>query len=492
MKQLNLPKRQVALVQVLVSLLLIILTLIMSLTPILTIDLSDNEFINAVEDSMGAISENVDGVDEIEIPDKIDITMPKLLKADMILVKLIKVMINSAKETNTLSTSELEKIEKEQDALQEMIESKEGKEALVSLVAALGQVIDFSELGEEKTEEEKEEKSSLGDTIMLLIRVIALLFILIFITIIPVIVGIAALVNLIRVLKNLKSPQNVCSKVSGVTITYLSFVVLFAIVLTLFDGMEFGSGLSAILVFSLINIVVNVAATRLRSYESADFRFVNVTQGTALLGGIGAIIFLVNLLKINVLNGFFGAFGSYLEEVSNETDVINLEITAYNMLADENISSFKASTSYIIDLVIIAVFAIMALSIAMSAISVCVARIGLATSDSKKRESGYVSVGIGAIITSILPFALGMLKSAKHFELEDIVDGRAIINETVDGAIYNISSETKSAAIAMLIGAILILAAGIIDSILKKKLCPEITEERAALILHGKAPENNE
>ena len=152
MKQLNLPKRQVALVQVLVSLLLIILTLIMSLTPILTIDLSDSEFINAVEDSMGAISENVDGVDEIEIPDKIDITMPKLLKADMILVKLIKVMINSAKETNTLSTSELEKIEKEQDALQEMIESKEGKEALVSLVAALGQVIDFSELGEEKTE----------------------------------------------------------------------------------------------------------------------------------------------------------------------------------------------------------------------------------------------------------------------------------------------------------------------------------------------------
>ena len=481
MKQLNLPRKQISLVQALVSLALIVLTLIFSFTSILTINLSDSTLRQNVQTSLDSMSKDVEGFDSIKIPEKLDVTMPKLIKADVLMFKIIKVSINTAKEmTSTVSQQEQDKINQAKEDLKKAIEDPEGQEAILTVFAALGQAVDFSNNEDEKSE------SGVGEIIMMVIQFIAMFYILIFITVFPIAVGITAIICLIRVLTHLANPEEVSGKVAGKMISYLSTAVTFALALTLFNGMEFGTGLTLIMVLALVSVVLNVVATRLRSYAPRDFRYVNVAQGTAAVAGVGAIVFFVNLLNVNVLRSFFNAFGDYMEKLSNQTTDINNTIKAYNMFSNETVAEFSASTGYVADLLIIAVFGIMALAITGSLIVSCAAQLGL-TVGKKGQRANFVSSGISAIICTILPFIVSMLKNQKYYTV-NTDSGKLIINEEAAGAIYSIPSETKSALIGMLIGAILVLAAGIATSVLKKKYCSDLPEEWELLILSGKAP----
>ena len=216
MTQLNLPRKRVALAQVLISLLLIVLTLILSFTAVLSIDISDSELRKSVQATVDSLSENVDGLDSIEIPEKIDVTMPKLVKADMIFFKLINVATKSVKSLNgTATQQERADLEKAADELEKMVMSEDGQEALLTVVAAVGQVVDLSGSKDVDAEDDSNQKSTVGEIILMIIRIIAMIYILIFITIFPITVGITALVSIIRVLTHLKNPEEVCGKVSG-------------------------------------------------------------------------------------------------------------------------------------------------------------------------------------------------------------------------------------------------------------------------------------
>ena len=481
MKQLNLPRKQIALLQALVSLALIVLTLIFSFTSILTINLSDSTLCQNVQASLDTMSKDVEGFNAVKIPEKLDITMPKLIKADLIMFKIIKVSINTAKEmAGTMTQQEQEKINQAKEDLQKAIEDPEGQEAILTVFAALGQVANLSGEDSEKAE------TGIGNIILSLIRFFAMFYILLFITFFPVLVGITALINLIRVLTHLANPEEVSGKVAGRMISYLSTAVTFALALTLFNGMEFGTGLTLIMVLALVSVVLNVVATRLRSYTARDFRYVNVAQGTAAVAGVGAIVFFVNLLNVNVLRTFFNAFGDYMKKLVDQTESINAAISDYNMFSQNKVAQFSAGAGYIADLLIIAVFGMLALVNTGSIIVSCATQLGL-TVGKKGKKADFISSGIVAIICMILPFIAGMLKNQKSYSL-NMDSGKPVINEEVVGAIYVIPDETKSALIGMLIGAILILAAGIAGSVLKKKYCSDLPEELEILILSGKAP----
>ena len=207
MTQLNLPRKRVALAQVLISLLLIVLTLILSFTAVLSIDISDSELRKSVQATVDSLSENVDGLDSIEIPEKIDVTMPKLVKADMIFFKLINVATKNVKSLNgTATQQERAELEKAADELEKMVMSEDGQEALLTVVAAVGQVVDLSGSKDVDAEDDSNQKSTVGEIILLVIRIIAMIYILIFITFFPVTVCITALVSIIWVLTHLKNP----------------------------------------------------------------------------------------------------------------------------------------------------------------------------------------------------------------------------------------------------------------------------------------------
>lgn len=483
MKQLNLPRKQIALVQALVSLALLVLTLVFSFTSIMSIDLSDSDFRKSVQASLDSMSKDVEGLDSIEFPEKLDVSMPKLIKADILMFKIIKVSINAAKEaTSTLSKQDQEKIDQAKEDLQKAMEDPKGQEAILTVFAALGQAVDLSGNENEKSE------SGAGEIIMNVIRVIAMCYILIFITVFPIVVAITTLITLIKVLSHLGNPEEVSGKTAGKVISYLATVVTFALALTLFNGMGFGTGLTMIMVLALLSVLVNVVASRLRSYSDRDFRYINVAQGTAAVAGVGAIVFFVNLLNVNVLRTFFNSFGDYMEKLGKQVESINASIDMYNQFvpASQRVSNFSASAGWVADLLIIAVFGITALAMTGSLIVSCAAQLGLTVS--KKTQKGtFIFSGVSAIICTALPFIVSMLKNQKYYSM-DMSGSKIVINEEIEGAIYSIPAETKSALIGMLIGAIIILAAGIASSVLKKKFCADLPEEWEMLILNGKAP----
>lgn len=551
MKQLNLPRKKIALLQALVSLALIVLTLIFSFTPILSIDISDSALRETVQSSLDSMSGNVEGFSAVKIPEKLDVTMPKLVKADILMFKVIKVSTSVIKaETSTLSKQDLEKINQAVEDLEEALKDPEGQEAILTVFAAFGQVVDFFDnKSDTKTDTEpsttinpdtetdddiddalnnmlngminydddtanesdsdttyktdsgtKEEtektKSTTGEIIMMVIRITAMCYILLFITFFPIVVGIAAFISLIRVLSHLNNPEEVSGKIAGKMISYLSTVVTFALALTLFTGLEFGTGLTMIMILALVSILFNVVATRLRSYSPRDLRYVNIAQGTAAGAGIGAIVFFVNLLNVDILRTFFNSFGAYTEKLSQQTAVINAAIRGYNynVSTSNQIAEFSANAGYVADVLIISVFGILALALTGSIIVSCAAQLGLTSGAGKRgRKTSFVYSGISAIICTILPFVVSNLKNQRYYTYTDDFDfssgtWKLVIDEEVAGAIYTMPAETKSALIGMLIGAIIILAAGIVGTVLKKKYCSDLPEEWEILILNGKAP----
>lgn len=538
MKQLQMPPKKVALVHSLVSFALLVLILVFSFTPILVIDVGNEDMRQTVQKGLDSMAETIDGVEAVKIPEQIGVTMPKLLKTDALLIKVGSVLIDGVKSvTSELSEEERQKAEKKVEELEELIKSEDGQESLVLLWAILGQIVDlgdenladpdeddlndaendlsqdFSEdfagsifdalgddedgLGDENeagtsaSDEDKadgEKKSTLGTVILTVIRVFVLLYILGYITILPIVIAITVLVQLVRLLKHLKNPEETVGKIAMAPLGYLGTAIAFMLTLTIFNGMEFGAGLNGIVILSLIGVVANIVASRMRAYAAEDLCYVNLIQGSTLLGAIGGAVFFVGALSAKVFVNFCNAFGAYVTELVTQVTSINMEIKSYNayVTAAYKVSELSAGAGYLIDLFLIALFAILTLSISCSVITNCASRIGLSVTK-KKGNRGFISLGVMAIICSVLPLVTENLQNAVSYEAE-MINGKLTVTSTVKGAIYHLSDDSKSAVTTMLVGGILMLAVGIATKILTKKLCVGVTGERAQSILRGAAP----
>ena len=129
MKQLQMPPKKVALAHSLVSFALLVLILVFSFTPILVIDVGNEDMRKVVQNGLDSMSETVDGVDAIRIPEQIGVTMPKLLKTDALLFKLGSVLIEGVKSaTSERSEEDQKKAEDKVKELEELIKSPDGQD----------------------------------------------------------------------------------------------------------------------------------------------------------------------------------------------------------------------------------------------------------------------------------------------------------------------------------------------------------------------------
>lgn len=527
MKQLQMPPKKVALAHSLVSFALLVLILVFSFTPILVIDVGNEDMRKIVQIGLDSMAETVDGVETVKIPEQIGVTMPKLLKTDALLIKVGSVLIDGVKSvTSERSEEERQKAEEKVRELEKLIKSPDGQESLVLLWAILGQIVDLSEedlnntkndmeqnfsdsisaalgdgedtLGDEsrtntpasdKDQANGEKKSTVGTIILTVIRVFVLLYILGYITVLPIVVAITVLIQLVRLLKHLKNPEEAVGKIAMAPLAYLGTAVAFMLTLTIFNGMEFGAGLNGIVILGLIGVVANIAASRMRTYAAEDFRYVNLIQGSTLLGAIGGAVFFVGALGAKVFVNFCNAFGDYVADMASQVASINTEIKGYNSFAPaaDKLSEFHAGAGYLIDLLLISLFAIFTLAISCKVVTDCAARIGLSVTK-KKGNSGFISLGVMAIICSVLPLITENLQNAVSYESKLATGGKLTVTSTVKGAIYHLSDNSKSAVIMMLVGGILMLAVGIATKILTKKFCAGVKDERAQNILRGAAP----
>ncbi len=522
--QLNLPRKYTAMGQLWVSLLLIVLAAILAFTPLLTIDVSSTaDAINTLMAELG--SEGEGEIPEFEIPEKVDVTTGKLVTSINIFTKFLSATITGATSENK------EEAEEAMAELEELINSKEGQEALVMAVALVAGVVDFDELVGDMTEPDTDDndnnddannnsrasddadvddpdampdmgdveedvegmvEDAIGTAVNTMINVGILFYLLAFVLVWPIIMAIIALVMLIKALCSIKDPAKNAGKLGGSLLGALGVVVTTTLLLTFLPNVELGSGLIAILVFSLVSLAINITVTRLRAYNPLDFKFVNVVQGTGLVKAIGVIVFFTSVLKTGFLRGFINDMSAYIVEAGKQVADINADITTYNQTLNftggKRIEAFAMGSGYVIDLALIVVAAILALSVCVTLVKNVAAQLGL-TCSKKKGKPGVLTTGIFALITCILPVAASKLENRILYPKSEIKNGVLKVTEEVDGAIFQMSEDGEAALVGMFVGAILVLVADIAYLVLRKVFCGEMSKEEQKLVLAGAAAE---
>ena len=329
MKQLNLPRKLVGTIQMWGSLLLILLALIMSFTPIITIQTSEN-----ILDIAKMANEVIPG-EVIEIPEEVSVSSPKLISSISMLTKIVTIGIDSAK--TDMTAEEREDLAERQAEFKKYLESEEGKEDVataICIATTIVGVIDFDDT---------------SDFVSLILRVlvclIGLFAVLIMTLILPLLFLIPAIKAVIKALKNIQTPENVAAELGSVLPGKISLPLMIMLFQCVVPGMTYAGGVSTICILSVISVVLNFAVSRLREYPNEEFKYLNILQGPAFVGMIGFLVFFFNIIKSNVFTSFInGKFAFYLAE------------SAVYTAAKQDVN-----TSYIIDGILMIVYLVVML-----------------------------------------------------------------------------------------------------------------------------------
>ena len=202
MKQLNLPRKLVGTIQMWGSLLLILLALIMSFTPIITIQTSDN--IIAIRDMIDKVVPDADLEDAI--PEEVSISSPKLISSISMLTKIVTIGIDSAK--TDMTAEEAEDLAERQAEFEEYLKSDEGKEDIATAVCIATTIVGAIDF---------EDTSDFFSLILkVLVCFVGLFAVLIMTLILPLLFLIPAIKAVIKALKNIQTPENVAAELGSV------------------------------------------------------------------------------------------------------------------------------------------------------------------------------------------------------------------------------------------------------------------------------------
>ncbi len=486
MKQLDLPKKKISLAQVLVNTAIFIVVAILTLSPLITIDLSNSQLRQTVNEGIEMFKDSVEGLENFEVPEKVDVTMGKTLTSAKMMINFINVFLADISDKENYTEKELESLAKSVEALNNALSTEEGRDALVMSIALIGQIVTF-EQEESDAEDGSESESATVDpnsitayVVILVIRGLILFFMVLLVLIYPPILGIFALITLIRALTHLKNPERVVAKVSSVTgVEGLSLAVMLMYMICPFVGFEFGIGLKLIVALACLSILVNICASRLRTYSSLDFKCINIVQGTALAEAVAFVIFFTNSLKAGILNEFVNDISDYLIELEVQTDLIN----AAQALLNRNYTAFSPSKIYYLDMALIFVYAMFVAGAAMSLAAVLVRNLTL-TKTKFRDMRGITYTGVLLLVTSALPIVVSKLQNAIYYTIDD----SGVVSIESREAIFTLSESNEKALVWMIIASVAIIVLGIVTGVLKKKFCAEMSYEREMLVMSGNAP----
>ncbi len=471
MKQLNLPRKYNVAAQLFISVGLIVLAAIFAFTPILSIDLSDNKAVDALEEVLHDFNESIDSDVDIQIPEKVDVSMPKLLTSVSVFTKVVGVLMDGASSAIDGDTSGTDEAGKE---LNEILKSEDGQETIVMIMGLLMGTMDTDEADNKANEEED---STIGAVVNGILSYGILFYLLAVSFVWPIVLIITAIITLIKALKAWKKGENVASKFGAGLIGPFGMVVTTALLLTFVPNLVLGSGMVAILVLCIISIVANIVISRLRSYNELDFKYVNLVQGAGVIKAVGFIVFFANVLNTGFLRSFIDSMSSYLAKALVQVSDINVKLIAARK------DTITMNFGYVIDLLLILVAATLALGVCVSVAKEVAAQLGL-VAKKKVAKPGSLGTGITALVVCILPIIASKLENKIFYTLK--LDGTVETEKA--GSIFSISDDAMSALVGMFIGAALILAADIAFKVAKKSLCAGITAEDEELVLTGNAP----
>ena len=447
MKQLNVSKRVTGHIQLWASVLLAILTVVFSFMPIFKIKTAEKGFV----DQMNEMIEKVVPGEDLEIPEEIGISAPKLIGSISMITKIV----------GAVGTGE--NAAQKQEELEKYLESEKGKEAIVTSMAIASSLLgSFGDLLGDEEGEEKTEMNIFGLILDVMVSVIGLFAVLIFTLYLPIWAIIIALIVLIKALRNMNEPEEVSAQVAGKLVPMLTLPLSVMLFQCVVPGMSYASGIVGLCAIGIVAVALGFVLSRLRSYNKDEFVYLTIVQGGALLAIVGFMVFFFNLIKVGIFKSFVnGPYFGYMASaiVAKETGA-------------------TVSGGYIVDGVMMLVYLAMVLS-CTKYLAKAAQRFGGLT---KKKKKGTVAMKDNNLINVIFMLPIYILpvivKGMKHCLT-------SVTATSTEGAtsFLTLLPAQESALTGILVGLIIMLVAEIAVVVLKKVLCKGLTEESAAAIL---------
>lgn len=439
MFQLNLPKKTVAQAHVGVICLLIVLALIFSFLPIITLNTAEPEVAQGIEEIVNKFTE-----EEFEFPDKINVSAPMLIKSAFLMFDIVKM----AKDNSTAT-------QEEKDALEAKIKGETGRNTIL-----VGAAIVHSITSTFKDNNQNGSSNIINLIFNVLITIVAIFYLLGVTIAMPIVFAILAIKALVPIAKNYKEFHTHTAAVANKLPQKLSIIMTIMLFQCVLPSMNYGSGTLGLWIVSIICVFVNFAVTRLTAYDKEDFIYLNIIQGASVVSIIGFFIFFFSVLKTNIFSTFtHGAWGAYIARV-----------LASPARAD-------AAKGYIVDALLILVYLVAVLS-CVKFLGKCANRLSCAM-NSKSGNPSLLPETIALLVVYILPTIVAGRKS----NLSNPFDKSS---EAV-GSFLELGAEQKSALTMVLVGAIIMIAAEIAIKVLENVFCPNMTTEAKAAVLNNTA-----
>ena len=327
----NAPRKSMALIHLLVSLVLVIACTALAFTPLMKIVVTDDT-ITSIENLMEYIQKQSGDEEESEAKanvqkmiDSMDLenasvslsvfgfasASKPIANASDAMVNMIKAAMDTS--NNNGNSEEADKAAKEAlENLKAAFLTDDGeirpevRDLVVVLAALAGPMIPSPDEIESGMNEEdipammaKAIPHMIGLVVAILLSVI-----------IPIVYIVIFLVTLITALTNLRTPVEGAAKLAKRLPKSIVHPMSVMLVCCLSATVTYTTSTLVMVILAAVGSLINILFTRLHSWDRKEIAYANVVQGVSLLS-IGAYIFLfVNLLKMGVFSSFIGRFVS--------------------------------------------------------------------------------------------------------------------------------------------------------------------------------------
>lgn len=444
MRQLNVPKKLTATVQIWVSVLLLVIATSLSLTPIISLNTLDNR--ETINEMIVKVAPDSD----FEIPEEVDVSAIKLVKSIGVMSKIMSATMKGVKDKDVSNTG---------SEIAAILDTPEGQETIVIAVSLVSTVASNFD------KEDTDTSGVLASVLTMLVSIIALLALLALTFIIPIMLAWATITALVSALTNLDDPEEVSTKIARKLPAFISMPFTLMLFQCVVPGMTYGSGIVGVCVASILAAVLGLVISRLRSYDDAAFRYLNIVQGVSLVGVIGFVVFFFNLVKTNIFTTFLrGDFAEYVAKVGVEM--------AKNKEA-------QVQNGYAIDLLLILIYVVLALA-SVGYLEKCAQRLACSKSANKKGAFPKDTC-IGRAIVMLAVYILPAVVISRKSYFDDPTD------MTAEGtkSFLELGGDQANAFTMVLVGAIIILLAEIALIVLKAVFCKGMNAESMQALMSG-------
>ena len=437
MFQPNLPKKTVASVHVAVVCLLIVLSLIFSFLPIITLNTADPKTAAGIVKIVNKFTDEPLNPDDFT---KIDVSAPKLLKSALLISDIIKVSSKNSKAT-----------EEDKAALEERMKSEEGRNTVLTCAAIVHSITSAFK------ENQKSDNSNIINLIFnVLITIIAVFYLLGVTIAMPIAFIVLSVKALVPVAKNYKELHTHTAAVANKLPQKLSIIMTIMLFQCVLPSMNYGSGTLGLWIISVICVFVNFASTRLTAYNKNEFIYLNIVQGASILTIVGFFVFFFNLLKTNIFSTFtHGTWGMYITTVLAST------------------RRAEAPKGYLVDAVLILIY-IVAVLTCVKFLGKCANRLSCALT-AKDGKASLLPETIALLIVYIMP----KIVSGRQSRLSNPFDKTS----KPLGSFLELGAEQNSALNSVLVGIIIMIVAEVALIVLDKVFCAEMSKEAKVAVL---------